>query len=117
MPGRASDSARSGTPRITDARNRSGGKPPREGRDRRASVQTARLLHLLPLLRRVKYLAGLAAVVVPDDAVLRHEVDQPRRPPVADAQRPLEQRDTPPSLADNHLDRRLVQLVAGTQRI
>src|SRR5262249_40444054 len=48
--------------------------------------------YLLPLLRRVQHLAGVAAVVSAHDAILGHEVDQPRRPAVTDAQRPLQQR-------------------------
>ena len=59
--------------------------------------------------------AGLRAVVLADDAVFGHEVDQPRRAAVADAQRPLQQRDAAAAFADDDVDRRLVQFVAAAQ--
>ena len=43
------------------------------------------LLHLLPLLRLEQHFAGLAAVVIADDAVLGHEIDEPSRTAVTDA--------------------------------
>ena len=47
-------------------------------------------LHLVPAVHRQQHLAGLLAVVVADDAVLGHVIDQLRRPAVADAQAPLQ---------------------------
>ena len=68
--------------------------------------------HRFPIFDRDHHFAGLRAVVLADDAVLGHEVDQPRRPAVADAQRPLQQRHAAAPLADHDVDRRFVQLVA-----
>src|SRR4051794_21593308 len=50
------------------------------------------LLAGFPLLEGDEHLPGVAAVVAAHDAVLGHVVDQPRRLPVPDAERALEQR-------------------------
>ena len=49
-------------------------------------------------------------IVVPHDAILGHEDDQPGRPAVADAKRPLQQRYAAPPLANHDIDRRLVRV-------
>ena len=57
----------------------------------------------------------MRAVVLADDAVFGHEVDQPGGAAVADAQRPLQQRDAAAAFADHDVDGRFVQLVAVGQ--
>src|SRR5262249_27441613 len=69
-------------------------------------------LQLLPLLRIEQHLAGRAAVVHADDAILGHEVDQPGRAAVADAEPALQARDAAAWLADPPLDRLLVHRIA-----
>src|SRR5262245_2036563 len=70
------------------------------------------LAHRLPLSDRNQYLPSLGAVVLADDLILRHEVDQPRRAAIPNAERPLQQRYAAAPLANHHIDRLLVQLVA-----
>ena len=84
----------------------------RSGRGGRQGRLAAAAGHLLPLLDGHEDFAGLRAVVGADDAVLGHEVDQPGGPAVADAQRPLQERNAAAALADHHVDGRLVELVA-----
>src|SRR6266496_1417295 len=63
------------------------------------------LLELHPFFRCVQHLAGAGAVVGADDAVFRHEVDQPRRAAIADAERPLQKRHAAAAFAHDNLNR------------
>ena len=75
------------------------------GRQRLAAVTGG------PFFHRHQHLAGLAPLVLADDAVFGHEIDQPGPAAVADAEGPLQERDAAAALADDHLDGRLVELV------
>src|SRR5437879_1331303 len=84
-------------------------------RDRFIFDRTA-VLEGFPLLPGVEDLAGRAALVLADDPVLGHEVDQPGGAAVADPQGSLEERAGAPALADHDLDGRLVEFIALFQR-
>src|SRR6516162_9078773 len=71
-----------------------------------------RLLERFPLLKGVLHLAGVAAVVGADDAVLRHPVDHACGAAVADAERALEQRHAASAFADDDLDGLLIKRIA-----
>src|ERR1017187_102345 len=70
--------------------------------------------HLLPLLERfpffdgVLHLAGVAAVVSADDAVLRHPVDHAGRAAIADAERALKKRHAATAFTNYDLDGLLI---------
>ena len=82
----------------------------------RIGLGLAAVLEGFPLFPGVEDFAGRAALEFADDAVFGHEVDEPGRPAVADAEGALEQRARAASLADHDLDRRLVELVALLER-
>ena len=65
-----------------------------------------------PLLHRDQHFAGLAAGILPHDAVLGHVVDQPGPTAVADAERPLQERHAAAALANDHLHGSLIEVVA-----
>ena len=64
---------------------------------------------------RDQHLAGVAAVVGADDAVLGHEVDEAAGAAVADAEGALQERRAAALLADDDLDGLLVDGVAGAE--
>lgn len=65
-----------------------------------------------PLLGGKKYFPRLRAVELADDAVFGHVVDEPGGATVADAQCPLQQAGAAATLADDDVDRLIVQIVA-----
>src|SRR5690242_6406400 len=94
---------------------RRGGRsmPVRSPRRRR---QLAPVFERFPVVPRVKDLPRRAALELADDSVLGHEVDEPGRAAVADAERSLEQRARAAPLPDDDLDRGFVKLVAFLER-
>ena len=72
-------------------------------------------MQLFPFIDGHQHFAGLRASVGADDSVLGHEVDEPSGATVADPQGALEQRATAATLADHHIDGRLVEFVAFPQ--
>ncbi len=70
----------------------------------------------MPLRQSHNYVAGFGAGVGTDDAVVFHEVDEPRGSPVADSQRALKQRNRPAAFANDDLDGLLVNLYSILKR-
>src|SRR5690349_14317707 len=63
----------------------------------------------------IEHLSRRAALELAHDAVFGHEVNQPRRAAVTDAQSPLEERARPALFANDDLDGRFIKLVALAQ--
>ena len=62
------------------------------------------LLHLLPAVGTPEDLTRVAAIIGTDDAVLGHEVDESGRSSVADAERPLQQRNAAAAFTHDDFD-------------
>src|SRR5262245_12029507 len=78
----------------------------------RVSDSSPRGAPRVPLLGADEHLPGVAAVEGPDDPILGHVVDEARRLAVTDSQGALKQRRAATLLADDDLDRLLVERVA-----
>ena len=68
-------------------------------------------LPLVPFCRRKDYFAGLSSVVVAHYAIFRHVVNHAGRSPVADAQCPLQERDTASAFANHDIHCVIVQII------